>query len=152
MFVALTFFASSCSSEDSFIRKEFYLDATSFNFPAQSDGSLLQELKVFYGYEQFNDYLLTFDDMIVGEDFESQLSEIEQEFNRYDNAGIFLVEGTFGTSDVLNFKYSENEFICNIYTPNPSTEGLTNLFVAVIIEWRNERPSSSIDFIVNRNL
>lgn len=106
----------------------------------------------FFGYGQFSDYLLAFDGLVVGKDFESQLSEIEQEFNQYDNAGIFLVEGTFGTSDVLSFKFSENEFICDNYTPNPSTEGLTNLFVAVIIEWRDERPSSSIDFIVNRNL
>lgn len=48
MFGALTFFASSCSNEGDLIRKEFYLDATSTNFLVHPDGSLPQELKVFW--------------------------------------------------------------------------------------------------------
>ena len=126
----------SCSSQQSAIKNVTFLDLTSF---------------IFAEIDEFKNFILTFENTIQGDNLDNQMVQFENSFKHYDFAMSFLLVGTFGTSDSLNFEYNNNEFVCNITIPNPSTEGLHNLFIALIVVDENISDDNDVNLVVNYN-
>ncbi len=142
---------ASCSYNQSMIKQKTFLDLTCASFPLFRGDTNEDQKKLFTfkEYSSFRNHLFGFEDLIIGDNLYEQLLQIEGDFNHYSNAYIFLIVGTFGTSDVLDFEYKNNHFYCNVYIPELSTEGLYNLFISFIVEDENVSSSSDIDLVLN---
>ena len=147
---ALTSFFSivSCSSQQSSIKNVTFLDMTSLAFPLFSNHKD-KKLYTFAEIEELKNFILTFENTIQGDNLDNQMVQFENSFKQYDFAMSLLLVGTFGTSDSLNFEYNNNEFVCNITIPNPSTEGLHNLFIAFIVVDENISDDNDVNLVVN---
>lgn len=121
---------------------------TSLTFPLFSDYDG-KKLYTFAEIQELKNFILTFENTIQGDNFDSQMVQFENSFKQYDFAMSFLLVGTFGTSDSLTFEYNNNEFVCNITVPNPSTEGLHNLFIAFVVVDDNLSNDSEVNLVVN---
>lgn len=140
----------SCSSQQSAIKNVTFLDLTSLDFPLFSNHEE-KKLYIFAEIDEFKNFILTFENTIQGDNLDNQMVQFENSFKHYDFAMSFLLVGTFGTSDSLNFEYNNNEFVCNITIPNPSTEGLHNLFIALIVVDENISDDNDVNLVVNYN-
>lgn len=80
---------------------------------------------------------------------DTQRTEIQKWLNVDENS-IFVISGTFGSNDKLDFSCLPGKFICDITTRNPSTERLFILFYAVYVRDLDMTKTTSVLFVCNK--
>ena len=140
---------SSCSGSR-YIEKSEILDVTSRRYPYGNTDD--PELEIFDEYGEFNDFLNSIHQVQFGENISYQKLEVQQWLNGAEDHFLFVVYGTFGTSDTPVFSYLPEQFFCEIVTSVPATEGLVNSFYAVYIQDPDLIEISEVSFVCDRTI